>query len=483
MPDEKKDMSVDDIIKDTMKKMEEITYAKEPKKATDETKVFENALLNKSPVEKAENTLQTKVNDTNKDDAKTDELTDIVLDNTDTTLIDDDVVLDEVDVSVLIDADAEDYDDPKKQRWSKKKKFSVVLCYLIGAVLLICGSGISAFAYYTGLLNRDRGFIIQRDAGQNSLSNKDTIDVLSEEEKLKSQLEASAKNIISDKDVTNILLVGQDIRDKQEQSRGNTDVMMLISINSKTKKVTMTSFMRDMYLSIPNFYPDRINSAYAKGDIDLLEETIEQNFAINIDRYVLVDFASFIDIVDAVGGVEIQISTKQAKAMWEPMGEQNNLLGKKFTADFLQKGGTYNMNGNQALGYARIRYIDSDFNRTARQRKVMEKIAEKASDLSLLELKDLLDKILPDVTTDLTDSEIAYYLLNASEILGYPRQQFRVPADDTWQYAYARGMSIISTDLSTNINLLQQKIYGYSTINSTPTTSDKYITTTYANAY
>lgn len=376
----------------------------------------------------------------------------------------------------------EDIEEPKK-KWSLKKKISVILCYVLGILMLICGSGVSIFSYYTGLLDRSGGLLTLIDGGQNSISDKDTVDALSAEEKLRRQLELSAANTISDNDVTNILLVGEDLRDTTEESRGNTDVMMLISINTKTEKVTMSSLMRDMYVSIPGFYEDKLNSAYSKGDIDLLEETIEQNFSINIDRYVKVNFYSFIDIVEAVGGIKIKISTEEAQGMWDPMGEQNNILGQKFTKDFLRKGGTYNLNGNQALGYARLRYVgNADWERTQRQRTVMEKIAEKASKLSLVELKSLMDKVLPDVKTDLTDAEIAYYLLNALDYLGYERQQLQIPADGTFTNETIRGMDVLSADLPSNIELLQKTIYGYTNISATAGSTDINTTTTTNNS-
>lgn len=187
-------------------------------------------------------------------------------------------------------------------------------------------------------------------------------------------------------DVRNILLIGSDTRNADE--RGRTDSMILLSINSTTKEITMTSFMRDMYVNIKGIDADgndidtwsKLNAAYVYGGAELLMDTIEYNFDIAVDDYVYIDFLSFVDIVDAVGGIELDISDEEAEGMKPPMAEQNKLLGNKKGTDYLDKGGKkLHVNGNQALAYARLRYVgNADFQRTERQRTVITKIIEKA---------------------------------------------------------------------------------------------------------
>ena len=160
-------------------------------------------------------------------------------------------------------------------------------------------------------------------------------------------------------DVRNILLIGSDTRNADE--RGRTDSMILLSINSTTKEITMTSFMRDMYVNIKGVDADgndidtwsKLNAAYVYGGAELLMDTIEYNFDIAVDDYVYIDFLSFVDIVDAVGGIELDISDEEAEGMKPPMAEQNKLLGNKKGTDYLDKGGKkLHVNGNQALAYA-----------------------------------------------------------------------------------------------------------------------------------
>lgn len=388
----------------------------------------------------------------------------------------------------VVKVEAEDVKKkPKRRKWSLKKKVSVILCYIFGVIFLLCGAGISVFSYYTGMLDRSGNEIIKIfDLGQSDIGSNDTVNAVDYEKMLKDKLAKSAANVVSDSDVTNILLVGEDLRDEidnTDQSNGNTDVIMLISVNTAKGTVTTTSFMRDIYLQIPGYYATRINAAYSMGGIPLLEQTIEENFSIKVDRYLKVNFYSFIDIVDTIGGLDIKISKAEALGMTYPLGEQNKYLGNKQGTDYLKKGGLKHMNGNQALAYARLRKVgNSDWERTQRQRTVINLIADKAKDLSLTELNSLLNKVLKKVSTDLSDAEIAYYLLNASTYLNYDRQQIQIPAEGTYSCETIRGASVLCPDFTSNIRKLQQDIYGYTKIDDNETDSG-YSTDTSANGY
>lgn len=377
----------------------------------------------------------------------------------------------------VLDIETDELQGKKKRRkWSVKKKVSVILCYVLGIVLLLCGAGISVFSYYTGKLDRNGNEIIKMFIpGQSDIGSNDTVNAVDYEKMLKDKLAKSAANVVSDSDVTNILLVGEDLRDATEnnaQSNGNTDVIMLVSVNTAKGTVTTTSLMRDIYLQIPGYYATRINAAYSMGGIPLLEQTIEENFSIKVDRYLKVNFYSFIDIVDTIGGLDIKISKAEALGMAHPLGEQNKYLGNKQGTDYFKKGGLKHMNGNQALAYARLRKVgNSDWERTQRQRTVIDLIANKARDLSLMELKSLLDKVIDKISTDLTDAEIAYYLLNASTYLNYERQQIQIPVEGTYTCETIRGASVLCPDFSSNIRELQQKIYGYTKIGDDETDS------------
>ncbi|MBO5449062.1 MAG: LCP family protein [Ruminococcus sp.] len=260
-----------------------------------------------------------------------------------------------------------------------------------------------------------------------------------------------------DPNVYNVLLIGTDARDKN--SRGRSDSMILVSINRSTEKVIMTSFLRDIYLYIPNVSNTRLNHAYAYGGPDLLIETLESNFKVPIHNYVQVNFYSFIKVVDTVGGVDISVTDEEVKYLNQYLTGINNLEGNNANSYKLSGGGDYTLNGAQALAYSRIRYVGTDFGRTERQRTVLEQIISKMNDLSITELGDLLDEILPNVTTNIQRDEIFDLILDAPTLLGYERVQCRVPADNTWWNLTISGMAVLGIDFNTNIRYLGENIY------------------------
>lgn len=252
-------------------------------------------------------------------------------------------------------------------------------------------------------------------------------------------------------DVLNILLIGTDAR--TSGYRGRSDSMILVSLNKKTKEIIMTSIMRDVYLKIPGKGYNRINAAYAYGGADLLIQTIEQNFKIKIDKFVQVDFTSFEKVVEAVGGVSIPLNADEISVM-KKFGSDMN--GKPFSG-----AGTYKLNGKQALTYSRIRYVGhADFERTQRQRRVLDEIIKSAKELSIGELSDSLDVILPLVTTDFKKSELIDLVLGSVSYLSYDRVQLRIPADRTYSNMRIRGMAVLGIDFDENRRIMIDTIYG-----------------------
>lgn len=265
--------------------------------------------------------------------------------------------------------------------------------------------------------------------------------------------------IASSKDVFNILLIGIDTR--KNNGVGRSDSMILVSIDKKNKKITMTSFMRDMYVYIPGHKNSRLNSAFAVGGADLLTETIEQNFKVKIDRYAYINFFSFIDIVNSVGGVDLEVGKKDIPVINDYIMELNLLTGKPATKDYLTKPGMLHLNGKQALGYARNRYTgNSDFERTARQRRVMEQIFIKAKKLNVVQMNNLMDKVLPEVTTNMPKGDIFAEVVKAPAYLKYDLEQFRVPMDNTHKGLRIRGMAVMRVDFTANVTELQKRLYG-----------------------
>jgi LCP family protein required for cell wall assembly len=259
--------------------------------------------------------------------------------------------------------------------------------------------------------------------------------------------------------VENILVVGTDARNPDADSR--SDCMIIVSINRKYGKLVMTSILRDSYVEIPGHGQNRINAAFQFGGADLLIQTIEQNFKIGIDHYVKVDFFSFIKIIDALGGVDIDVDDGEAQYVNMYLCEINQLLGVEQGDGNLTVTGMQTLSGKQALSYSRIRYIGTDFARTGRQREVMNAMIKKAKTISPLQLLNVCNEILPELTTDISDSQLSWLLMQAPLFLTYDSSECRIPADGTWSnYVAGAGMEVLQLDFDANVEILQEAIYG-----------------------
>lgn len=267
-----------------------------------------------------------------------------------------------------------------------------------------------------------------------------------------------ADDVMTSPWVENILVVGTDARNPDVDSR--SDCMIIVSINRKYGKLVMTSILRDSYVEIPGYGQNRINAAFQFGGADLLIQTIEQNFKIGIDHYVKVDFFSFIKIIDALGGVDIDVDEGEAHYVNVYLCEINQLLGVEQGNGNLTSIGMQTLSGKQALSYSRIRYIGTDFARTGRQREVMNAMMAKAKTLNPIKLLSVCNKVMPELTTDISDSELAWLLMQAPLFLTYESSECRIPADHTWNnYIAGAGMEVLQMDFSANVEILQKAIY------------------------
>lgn len=267
-----------------------------------------------------------------------------------------------------------------------------------------------------------------------------------------------ADDVMTSPWVENILVVGTDARNPDASSR--SDCMIIVSINRRYGKLVMTSILRDSYVEIPGYGQNRINAAFQYGGADLLIQTIEQNFKIGIDHYVKVDFFSFINIIDALGGVDIDVDGEEAQYVNMYLCEINNLLGVEQGDGNLTVTGMQTLSGKQALSYSRIRYIGTDFARTGRQREVMNAMMAKAKTLNPIKLLSVCNEVLPELTTDISDSELAWLLMQAPLFLAYESSECRIPADHTWSNLIAGpGMEVLQLDFAANVEILQKAIY------------------------
>lgn len=339
----------------------------------------------------------------------------------------------------------------KKTR--KKVLITIELCLSL-AVL----AGLSTFLYINVMLGK-----IHYSAGKINSNNNISSGLPSSDSNESSQTEnipqSSSTPISYDKDVFNVLLIGCDARNVSESSR--SDSMILLSLNKKSNKIVMTSIMRDIYLDIPGYGGNRVNAAYSYGGAGLLLETIEQNFKIKIDKYVSVNFFTFIDIIDKLGGVNISVSQSELPVLNQYIQEINLLKG--LSADdgkLTHAGDNIKLTGKQAMGFSRIRYVgNDDFGRTQRQRTILTQAYDKLKGQNFIQLNSILNALLPDVTTNLTKGELFSLLLSSPAYFNYSLVQDRIPIDKSYSDAYIRGMDVLTIDAEKNISELQSEIY------------------------
>ena len=252
-----------------------------------------------------------------------------------------------------------------------------------------------------------------------------------------------AADAMGGKQVLNILITGQDRRDPD--SWGRSDTMILCSINAVNDTVTMVSFLRDLYVPIPGHGSSKLNAAYSWGGAELLNKTLTKNFDVSINGNIELDFFDFVVLIDHLGGVDVELTAAEAEYL-------NNRHGT-----WALVAGANHLTGEQALDYSRIRYLDSDFVRTERQRTVLTRVMGKLQELSWSKLLDAMDMLLENSTMSFTEDELLLYTLGF-----YPVLQdgeiitSRIPADGTWEYDTVSGMSVVKADLDENRLLLKE---------------------------
>lgn len=333
------------------------------------------------------------------------------------------------------------------KRSKKKLPFIIIgiLIFLFIVVIVIYAVWKTYYNKSHYIKDEDISIHYENDAENTDSDDKETDATLSQQDADKLEADLKALDHVkapSSTGIYNILLIGSDRRDTSWY--GNSDSMILLSIDESKKTVHMTSFMRDLYVVIPNIGPRKLNSAYARGAGPLLVQTLEDNFKIDIHNYASVDFTSMSQIIDFVGGVDLELYQEEADYL-------NNSIGTNFSA------GMVHMNGQQALAFSRIRYIGYyDYERTSRQRRVLEQVVLKSRQLNLSQLNDLISKVLPLISHNIPETEVAQKLLKVPEWIQYNIIQDRVPYDGMYSYL---GQDIVP-DYAATIERLHNNIYG-----------------------
>ena len=278
-----------------------------------------------------------------------------------------------------------------------------------------------------------------------------------------SRVETLAGEPLKENGVVNILLIGSDSR--TEGDDGRSDAMILLSVSSKTRTIHMTSLLRDMYVDIPGRDGNRLNAAYSFGGPELLLETVKQNLGIEVNRYAVVNFQAFANLVDAVNGVDLELTNEEVKWVNAYLNEYNELRGMPMETDYLDTSlsGMIHLNGAQSLAYSRNRFIGTDFGRTERQRKVLSAVMKKLPAALVTNPNGLINGLFPNLTTNLTQTECLRLSLLGGKLLTYDIVQESIPLEGTYSSVTIRGMDVLQVDFDRNRAYLQEQLYGKKT--------------------
>lgn len=261
-------------------------------------------------------------------------------------------------------------------------------------------------------------------------------------------ISASAEKVLiggKDSGLINILLIGQD---RREEDRARSDSILLCTLCPNTKKITVTSFLRDLYVDIPGYESNRLNAAYAIGGMDLLRQTMEENFSLYIDGCLEADFTRFPQIIDSLGGVTIELRQDEAE-----------LINKSVTGALSE--GTHLLSGSQALVYSRIRSLDADgdFSRANRQRKLVASVLDRYREADLLTILNTVVDTLPMISTDLSKRQILKLTAKLFPMLNEPMiSSQQIPMDGTYRFDTIRQMSVLTANNDDMIDHLRTSL-------------------------
>ncbi|MBQ5883488.1 MAG: LCP family protein [Clostridia bacterium] len=346
--------------------------------------------------------------------------------------------------SVTMDLDDDEISDyevrrgkqvtPKKKKIRKSPKILMVLAVFLAVVIA-----------FSGVLITSANSIV------NSFTKGDKIEHIED-----------VNSLASRSDVKNILFIGAD---KENGGASRSDSIMIISVNKSAGKVIVTSILRDTHVDIPGECEAKINSAYAWGGANLLIQTIEQNFGIKIDGYAVVNFNMFTELVDGLGGIDIEVTENEA----DYINNRHNYKSET-KPDHFESGESVHLNGYQTLWYARIRKLDSDFMRTYRQRKVITAIAENIKNElltgNIFGLISTAKDVAPNIETSLSSAEFTSLLLGMVSCVSKSGLEMdkllvsqQLPFEDTWWFESKWDGSSIVLNLSENREMLYNSIY------------------------
>ena len=322
-------------------------------------------------------------------------------------------------------------DKLKKNNGKTKNIFKIIGKILLVIIILVIIIAAAVYLY----INKKLGKIQQVDIKKDDLEiSEDIQDNLSK--------------------YRNIVLFGIDSRSDDYGMGNRSDCIIINSINTETKEVRLVSVYRDTYLDIPGHGLDKITHAYSFGTANLAMDSLNKNLDLNISEFVTVDFTALTDAIDKLGGIEINITDEEVKYINGYIKETAKISGKP--ANLITKGGIYNLDGVQAVGYSRIRYTaGGDDKRTERMRIVLEAMLKKVKTKSVNEINDFINLMLPNISTNISKNEMLKVI---SEI-----KQYKITYSIGWPYD-VKGITIdrwygVPVTLESNVQRLHEELF------------------------
>ena len=310
--------------------------------------------------------------------------------------------------------------EPKKKKKMKAwKKALIWIGSIITGIVLLLGSAVAVLFFRLNVENVDTAPYEETPA------------------------EVAGIDVLNSSDVFNVLIIGAD--KEQDGSEGRSDTMMVASINTRTNELKLVSFLRDLYVDIPDHGKDRLNAAYSYGGAAMLMQTIENNFRINIDKYLETNFDGFENIIDSLGGIDVTMTSAEAEFLnnWKQVGATE---------------GENHLDGKNALYFARMRKLDSDFGRTTRQRQVIGAMFKKLKSSNPFTMYKAFFNLAPHIKTNLSYLEL---IKVASALAGMgDAETLSVPSDGTYyDYTTPGGAMVLVPYYDQNIQMLKAFLY------------------------
>ena len=372
------------------------------------------------------------------------------------------------------------YSQPQKNEESflkrnNRKNLKIILIAVIVAIILAVGAIIAYLYHITGGadygdsgVDYNHDAVIEEEENLNLEAMGDVTDANSLNDFLYSWANNGGEKMHS-KNVLNVLLCGVDTKDGTASS-GRADAIILVSVNKKTKEIVLSSFFRDsyIYMDIPKKDGttegryEKLNAAYVFGGPAALIDTLEKNFKVEIDQYIAVDFSSFTKLIDALGGVTVDVEQREAMFIRRTSSHKN-----------FPYGNDVKLNGKQALVYSRIRKLDSDVNRTERQRKVIKSLIESAKTASNGQLVNAYRQTAKYIRTGYTQTEVISLIATAvsQNWMKYTMKEITLPSEQGYDMASTyvnttsmRNQWVWIVDYPICAQKLQKAIYGESNI-------------------